>query len=113
MSKPTQSLLEASQPNPFSPVFGHGSCGGIQPALSVELKAAIYEGSANADLRLQLSQLVLHSLFLNSARPGKITKTGNKQKVKKEKERATRTRRRLRWTCRSAMVLPKAFLCLT
>lgn len=49
--------------NLFSPVLSHGSRGGIQAVLSVELKAAIYEGSAHADLCLQLGQLVLHSLL--------------------------------------------------
>lgn len=65
------SKLVHGKQNLFSPVFGHGSCGGIQSVLSVELKAAIYEGSANADLRLQLGQLVLHSLVFISARAGK------------------------------------------
>lgn len=70
VSKLTRRLVNSKQ-NLFSPVFGHGSCGGIQSVLSVQLKAAIDEGSANADLRLQLSQLVLHSLLLISGRPGK------------------------------------------
>lgn len=38
----------------FSPVLRHGSRGGIQAVLRVELEAAIDEGSAHADLRLQL-----------------------------------------------------------
>lgn len=59
-----RSLLEADKyKNTFSPVLGHGSCGGVQAFLSVQLNAAIYEGSAHTDLSLQLCQLVLHSLW--------------------------------------------------
>lgn len=47
----------------FSPELGHGSRGGIQAFLSVELKAVVYEGSAHTDLSLQLCQLVLHGLW--------------------------------------------------
>lgn len=47
----------------LSPVLSHRSRGGIQAVLSVELKAAIDEGLAHADLSLQLGQLVLHRLL--------------------------------------------------
>lgn len=59
--------------------------------LSVELKAAIYEGSANADLRLQLSQLVLHGLLFISARQGKITRTENKQRNSRRTRNSNKT----------------------
>lgn len=57
-----------------SPVLSHRSRGGIQAVLSMELKAAIYEGSAHADLSLQLSQLVLHSLLFTVAQARKKSK---------------------------------------
>lgn len=92
-----------------SPVLGHGSCGGIQSVLSVELQAAIYEGSAHTDLSLQLGQLVLHSLLLMFVR----TKTEtNRSENKQNKQEPPHPHPPLQ-TCRSAMVFPKAFLCIT
>lgn len=58
----------------FSPVFGHGGRGGVQASLGVQLKAVIYEGSAHADLRLQLCQFVLHSLRRKGALIGVLSR---------------------------------------
>lgn len=72
----------------LSPVLSHRSRGGIQAVLSVELKAAIDEGLAHADLSLQLGQLVLHRLLFifTQATKSKDRKQSTKVKTHKIKK---------------------------